>query len=76
MDITKKTPAVNERFGASGGVARPKFCGDFQHLRPFERQWNPRLRQAATTLSASVATVQSRKRSKKLKFNNVKIKNG
>jgi hypothetical protein len=33
-----KTPAANERFGASGGVARPKVCGDFQHLRPSERQ--------------------------------------
>jgi hypothetical protein len=31
-------PADNERFGASGGVARPKVYGDFQHLRPCERQ--------------------------------------
>ena len=48
-----KTPAVNERFGASGAVARLKVCADLQVLRPSERQWKPRLRQAARTLCAS-----------------------
>jgi hypothetical protein len=31
-------PAPNERFGASGGVARLKVCADLQVLRPSERQ--------------------------------------
>jgi hypothetical protein len=31
-------PAHNERFGASGGVARLKVCADLQVLRPSERQ--------------------------------------
>ena len=47
----KKT-AYNGRFGASGAVARPKVCTNFQVLRPSERQWKPRLRQAAGTLAA------------------------
>ena len=46
-------PALNERFGASGAVTRPKVSADLEVLRPCERQWKPRLRQAATTLSAS-----------------------
>jgi hypothetical protein len=33
-----KTPATNERFGASGGVARLKVCANLQVLRPSERQ--------------------------------------
>ena len=49
------TPADNGRFGASGAVARPKVCANLQVLRPSERQWKPRLRQAAVTLAASVA---------------------
>ena len=51
--MTNKTPAVNERFGASGAVTRLKVCTDLQVSRPSERQWKPRLRRAATTLSAS-----------------------
>jgi hypothetical protein len=46
-------PALNERFGASGAVARPKVCADLQVYRPSERQWKPRLRQAAKTLGVS-----------------------
>ena len=45
-------PALNERFGASGAVARLKVSANLQVLRPSERQWKPRLRQAATTLCA------------------------
>ena len=45
-------PAHNGRFGASGAVARPKVCADLEVLRPSERQWKPRLRQAALTLGA------------------------
>jgi hypothetical protein len=48
--IGMKCTAANERFGASGAVARPKVCADLQVLRPCERQWKPRLRQAAWTL--------------------------
>ena len=44
------TPASNGRFGASGAVARPKVCANLEVLRPSERQWKPRLRQAAGTL--------------------------
>ena len=42
----------NMRFGASGAVARPKVCADLEVLCPSERQWKPRLRQAAGTLQA------------------------
>jgi hypothetical protein len=45
----------NGRFGASGAVARPKVCADLEVLRPSERQWKPRLRQAAGTLAVSRA---------------------
>ena len=48
-----KTTAANGRFGASGAVARPKVCANLEVLRPSERQWKPRLRQAAGTLHAS-----------------------
>jgi len=47
--------ATNGRFGASGAVPRPKFCANFEVYRPSERQWKPRLRQAAGTLCASGA---------------------
>ena len=40
-------PACNERFGASGAVTRSKVSANLQVLRPSERQWKPRLRQAA-----------------------------
>ena len=46
-------PAANGRFGASGAVARPKVCANLEVYHPSERQWKPRLRQAAGTLSAS-----------------------
>ena len=48
--MTKKCPATNGRFGASGAVARPKVSADLEVLCPSERQWKPRLRQAAGTL--------------------------
>ena len=49
--------AANGRFGASGAVARPKVCANLEVYRPSERQWKPRLRQAAGTLAAIWATV-------------------
>jgi len=45
-------PAPNWRFGASGGVARPSFCADFQVSVLVRAAVNPRLRQAASTLGA------------------------
>jgi len=33
--------------------ARRKFCGNLEVCRPPEPLWNPRLREAATTLGAS-----------------------
>jgi len=48
-------PSPNERFGASWAVARPKVCANFEVSRPSERQWKPRLRQAAGTLQAMSA---------------------
>jgi len=50
--------AYNGRFGASGAVARPKVCANLEVYLPSERQWKPRLRQAAGTLCAIWATVQ------------------
>ena len=52
-DKRLKYTAYNGRFGASEAVARPKVCENLQVLCPSERQWKPRLRQAAGTLSAS-----------------------
>ena len=46
-------PAHNGRFGASGAVTRPKVCANLEVYRPSERQWKPRLRQAAGTLTVS-----------------------
>ena len=48
-----KCTAHNERFHASGVYARRKFCADLEVCRPPEPLWNPRLREAATTLYAS-----------------------
>jgi hypothetical protein len=49
---TQQATAGNERFGASEAVTRPKVCVNLEVLRPSERQWKPRLRQAAGTLYA------------------------
>jgi len=53
-------PALNERFGASGAVTRLKVCANLEVLRPSERQWKPRLRQAATTLAAMAESVSEK----------------
>jgi hypothetical protein len=63
MKTTERTSAQqatagNERFGASGGVARPKVCAELEVLRPSERQWKPRLRQAAATLIKTIQTIK------------------
>ena len=43
--------SANGRFGTSGAVARLKVCANLEVYRPCERQWKPRLRQAAGTLA-------------------------
>ena len=45
-------PAPNERFHASGGVFPQTVLWDLEVCRPPEPLWNPRLREAATTLCA------------------------
>jgi hypothetical protein len=45
-DDEEKRPADNERFGASGGVARPTVCADFGSLSPVRAAVKP-LPQAA-----------------------------
>ena len=40
-------------FTQAGGYARRNICGNLEVYRPPEPLWNPRLREAATTLSAS-----------------------
>jgi len=47
---------MNERltsgFTQAGVYARRQFCADLEVCRPPEPLWNPRLREAATTLAA------------------------
>ena len=45
-------------FTQAGVYARRKFCADLEVYRPPEPLWNPRLREAATTLCASGGHVQ------------------
>jgi len=40
-------------FTQAGVYARRQFCGNLEVYRPPEPLWNPRLREAATTLTAS-----------------------
>jgi len=40
-------------FTQAGGYARRQFCADLEVCRPPETLWNPRLREAATTLGVS-----------------------
>jgi hypothetical protein len=49
-----KTAAGNERFHASGGVARPKGSANLQVLCPAQTAVSRRLREAATTLYATL----------------------
>ena len=57
IEKTKKMPAYNERFHASGGLARPTVCADFgvfslvrAAVKPSE---TPACRQVAITLPAT-----------------------
>jgi hypothetical protein len=47
-----KTPAGNERLGASGAVTRLKVCANLEIFRPSERQWKPLPCKVAGTLEA------------------------
>jgi hypothetical protein len=47
-----KTPAANERFHASGGVARPEGSANLHVLSPAQTVVSRRLREAATPLPA------------------------
>jgi len=60
--MQNRTPAPNGRIGASGAVARPKVCANFQVLLPSERQWKPRLRQSAGTLAAICGQCNKKKK--------------
>ena len=50
----KEKTAANGRFGASGGMARPTVCADFQSFAPVQVVVEtPACRQAAATLGVS-----------------------
>jgi hypothetical protein len=73
---TDKHLTHNGRFGASGAVARPKVCADLEVSFPSERQWKPRLRQAAGTLSASrrkLCVQASKKKRKNVMYTSKKL---
>jgi len=60
---TDKNACTQLGFGASGAVTRPKVCANLQVMRPSERQWKPRLRQA---LARCVQVGEKRSNVKKL----------
>ena len=49
----KKALQPTSGFTQAGVYARRQFCGNLEVCRPPEPLWNPRLREAATTLTAS-----------------------
>ena len=51
-EARKKLPTTSG-FTQAGVYARRQFCGNLKVYRPPEPLWNPRLREAATTLTAS-----------------------
>jgi len=50
---TKKSASDNERFAKIAALSRIKGSGILNSPTPPEPLWNPRLREAATTLTAS-----------------------
>jgi len=52
----KKCQRATSGFTQAGVYARRQFCADIQVCSPLEHLWNPRLREAATTLHASLRT--------------------
>ena len=59
----KNAERLTSGFTQAGVYARRQFCGNLEVYRPPEPLWNPRLREAATTLNASggqgVGTIKS-----------------
>ena len=49
----KKRQPITRGFTQAGVYARRNICGHLEVYRPPEPLWNPRLREAATTLVAS-----------------------
>ena len=49
-------------FTQAGVYSRRQFCADLEVYRPPEPLWNPRLREAATTLQAMPGHIPSRNR--------------
>ena len=56
----KKDLPTTSGFTQAGVYARRQFCADLEVCRPPDPLWNPRLREAATTLAASGVTVRWR----------------
>jgi len=52
IEIVIKLP-LTSGFTQAGVYSRRQFCADIQVCSPQELLWNPRLREAATTLCAS-----------------------
>ena len=49
----QKRQQLTSGFTQAGVYARRQFCGNLEVYRPPEPLWNPRLREAATTLHAT-----------------------
>ena len=56
-------------FTQAGVYARRQFCGILEVYRPPEPLWNPRLREAATTLHASGGQRSGKRQNKRLIIN-------
>jgi len=53
IERRKNALPLTSGFTQAGVYARRQFCADLEVYRPPEPLWNPRLREAATTLGAS-----------------------
>ena len=51
--MKKKRQRATSGFTQAGVYARRQFCANLEVYRPPEPLWNPRLREAATTLAAT-----------------------
>jgi len=58
-DKLKKRLLLTSGFTQAGVYSRRQFCGYLEVYRPPEPLWNPRLREAATTLSATSRAASS-----------------
>jgi len=59
---------ITSGFTQAGVYSRRQFCADLKVCHPPEPLWNPRLREAAPTLSASIETLRTKKLSKKCRL--------